>query len=107
MRKLHLAISTDSIEDTIEDYSQRLQCRPCVVVPGEYALWRTDILNLSVRKDDSYRPGELRHLGWEDPTIEKYTIDRDINGIIWEQISAAQQADEIEAAWPGTGYNTK
>ncbi len=107
MKRLHMAISTDAIEETIEDYSQRLQCRPCVVVPGEYALWRTDILNLSVRKDDACMPGELRHLGWEDPAIDKFSIDRDINGIIWEHFTAQQQADEIEAVWPGMGYQPK
>jgi hypothetical protein len=104
MKKLHLAIATDAIEDTVEDYSRRLNCRPCIVIPGQYALWRTDTLNLSVRKDAAAIPGELRHLGWEDPQAEQFSTDTDVNGILWERFNAQQQAEEIEAAWPGTDY---
>ncbi|WP_072620598.1 hypothetical protein [Spirulina major] len=99
-RKLHLAISTTKIEATIEDYSQRLGQRPCAAIPGEYALWRTETLNLSVRQDASCAPGSLRHLGWEDSTVDEFSSDVDVNGIVWERFSAAQQADEIHALWP-------
>jgi len=30
--------------------------------------------------------------------------EKDVNGIVCEHFSAEQQADEIEEAWPGTGY---
>ncbi len=39
MKKLHLAISTNDIEATVKDYSQRLSAQPCLVVAGEYALF--------------------------------------------------------------------
>lgn len=53
MKKFHLAILTDDIAATVQDYSHRLSAQPCVVVDGEYALWRTEMLNISVRKDVS------------------------------------------------------
>lgn len=107
MKKIHLAIAANDIEVTIADYSRRLGCHPCVVVPHEYALWRTESVNLSIRRDPVCRPGELRHLGLEDSTATGFTQSTDINGIVWENLTAEQQAAEIESAWPGTGYVPK
>jgi hypothetical protein len=107
MRKLHLALSTIKMEETIEDYSQKLGQRPCSTVPGEYALWRTETLNLSVRQDPACAPGSLRHLGWEDSDVDEFSSDVDVNGIVWELFSAAQQADEINAIWPEAKYRTE
>ena len=104
MQRLHLAISTDRIAETIKDYSERLGISPCVIVDGEYALWRTETLNVSVRHDVSCKPGALRHLGWEDPKADAFTRDTDVNGIVWERFNATQQADEINETWPGTNY---
>jgi len=104
MKKLHVAISTDSIEQTVQDYSQRIGSPPCSSVPGQYALWRTESLNLSVRQDSRCPPGTLRHLGWEDPTATEFTQDTDVNGIVWERFSAEHQADEINTLWPGAWY---
>ena len=47
MKKLHIAISTHSIADTVEDYSTRLGVPPCSYVAGQY--------------DVSSKSGELRH----------------------------------------------
>jgi hypothetical protein len=104
MKKIHIALATNKIQETVEDYSKRLACEPCLVIPDQYALWRTEFINMSVRQDDSCKPGELRHLGWEDPTAESFTSDTDVNGILWERFSAKVQADEIEEAWPGVGF---
>ncbi|MGM0564944.1 MAG: hypothetical protein ACQES2_11480 [Pseudomonadota bacterium] len=104
MKKLHIAISTDNIEQTIEDYSIRLGLQPCSSVPGEYALWRTESLNLSVRQDHNCSPGSLRHLGWEDPAATEFTQDTDVNGIVWERFAAGHQADEINELWPKANY---
>ena len=104
MRKLHLALSTHDIGKTVEDYSQRLGLRPCVIVPDQYALWRTQSLNLSVRHDTASKAGCLRHLGWEDSSAKKLSNSTDINGLIWEHFSAAQQADEINELWPDVNY---
>lgn len=104
MKKIHIAISTDKIEETIEDYSRRLGVRPCSFIPGEYALWRTESLNVSVRQDPTCTSGSLRHLGWEDSTATEFSQDTDVNGVVWEQFSAQHQADEINAIWPEAQY---
>jgi len=104
MKKIHIAISTKDIEASVIDYSNRLGCNPCVVVPDEYALWRTGSVNLSIRQDSLCKPGEIRHLGWEDSAATEFTQSKDCNGIHWESFTAEQQAAEMEAIWPGTGY---
>lgn len=104
MPRIHIALATHDMQATIEDYSARLGMRPCALVPGEYALWRNASLNLSVRKDHQCRPGQLRHLGFEDPDARTFALSQDVNGIAWEQFTAQQQAAEIEQAFPGTGY---
>lgn len=104
MRKLHIALSTARIDETVEDYSLRVGVRRCAYVPGEYALWRTDSLNLSVRKDLESGPGTLPHLGWEDASANGFTSQTDVNGIVWERFTAQEQADEINELWPGTSY---
>ncbi|KXO13476.1 hypothetical protein AKG98_3280 [Moritella sp. JT01] len=105
MEKLHIAIATNSIEETIKDYSERLGSEPCSFIANEYALWRTDFLNFSVRQDPTCKPGELRHLGWEDPTAPQFSQTTDVNGIVWEKFSAQQQADEINEIWPEANFS--
>ncbi|SHN91929.1 hypothetical protein BHECKSOX_2428 [Bathymodiolus heckerae thiotrophic gill symbiont] len=107
MKKLHIAISTNIIEETIKDYSVRLGMEPCLYVKNEYALWRTDSLNVSIRQDQSCTPGELRHLGWEDDEASNFSEEKDVNGITWEKFSAQQQADEINELWPEASYTAK
>jgi len=104
MKKLHIAISTEKIEATIQDYSQRFNAPPCLVIPGEYALWRTETLNISIRQDATRPPGSLRHLGWEDPNATEFTMDTDVNGIVWERFASLHQANEINETWPDTHY---
>ena len=105
MKKLHLAISTSTIDATVTDYSKRLGAKPCVVVPDEYALWRTDTLNISIRQDSTCAPGSLRHLGWEDESALNFSQNTDVNGIIWEHFNAQQQAAEINTIWPDAAYD--
>ncbi|KAF0190698.1 MAG: hypothetical protein FD165_2486 [Gammaproteobacteria bacterium] len=100
MRKLHIALGTADINASVADYSARLGCAPEVVVPNEYALWRTDTVNFSVRKVPAGESGQLRHLGWEDAACGGYRTDTDVNGILWEHFSAEQQASEIRDIWP-------
>ena len=107
MKRIHIALASADIAATVTDYSARLDCAPSLVIPGEYALWRTDSVNLSVRQDATCRPGELRHLGFEDPSASEFSATTDVNGILWEHFSADVQADEIEAAWPGNGYRAR
>ncbi len=100
MRKLHIAIGTGDIDASVADYSVRLGRGPEVVVPDEYALWRTDTVNFSVRKVPAQESGQLRHLGWEDAACDGYSTEKDVNGILWEYFSAEQQASEIRDIWP-------
>lgn len=104
MKKLHIAISTNRIEETVSDYSIRLGAEPCSYIRNEYALWRTEALNVSIRQDPMCPPGELRHLGWEDDSASGFSQDTDVNGIVWERFSAQQQADEINELWPEANY---
>lgn len=97
--KFHLAISVEQLDASIEEYSRRLRCKPCRIIPEEYALWRTDTLNFSIRRTDE-KPGTVRHLGWEDESAEAFTEDTDINGIVWERFASSHQQQEIEALWP-------
>lgn len=103
MKKFHLAIGVTDIARSVEDYSHRLGCRPALVIPNEYALWRTASLNLSIRHVDQ-NPGMLRHLGWEDVSASSFTQDTDTNGIVWEHFSAEQQAKELSDTWPQAKY---
>ncbi|WLQ14825.1 hypothetical protein O5O45_02595 [Hahella aquimaris] len=103
-KKFHLAIAVIDIEQSVEEYNERLGRPADVVVPGEYALWRTKELNFSIRKTAPGEGGRLRHLGWEDSEAKFFTCDKDCNGILWEEFSASQQAAEIKSAWPGTDY---
>ena len=105
MKKLHIAIATKKIEETVEDYSVRLGTTPCSFVPNEYALWRTESLNISIRQDSKCVSGELRHLGWEDSSASQFSQDTDVNGIVWERFSAQNQADEINEIWPEARYH--
>ena len=104
MKKLHISISTNKLEESIKDYSARLGEVPCSFVENEYALWRTDTLNVSIRRDEKCEPGMLRHLGWEDSSTTEFTSDTDVNGIVWEKFTDQQQADEINELWPQAHY---
>lgn len=103
-RRLHVALAVDDLDESVEDYSRRLGHRPSLLVPGEYALWRTGAVNFSIRK--TVNGAGLRHLGWEDPGARSFTHDTDVNGITWECFTPAQQVGEIEAAWPGASRLT-
>lgn len=103
MSRIHIAIAVSDVQRSIADYSRRLDCDPTVVVPGEYALWRTDSVNFSIRQT-SEAAGTLRHLGWEDPNSLLFTKDTDPNGIVWERFSAQLQEQEIKDAWPNAEF---
>lgn len=102
MRRFHIALGVADISLSVEEYTHRLGCPPSIVVPGEYALWRTSSLNVSIRRVTAH-PGTLRHLGWEDPSASGFTADTDVNGIVWEHFSAEQQDREIRETWPEAG----
>ncbi len=89
MKKFHLAICTHNLAASIQDYSRRLSQPPQLVVEDEYALWRTDSLNISLRCDQSCSHGQIRHLGWEDDAATQFSEETDSHGIVWEHFSFA------------------
>lgn len=99
MKKIHIALSTHNIEDSIKEYSQRLSLQPTVIIEGEYVLWRTETVNFSVRQCTESESGRLRHLGWEDSEAVEFTKDIDVNGIMWERFNEQHQLDEIQDLW--------
>jgi hypothetical protein len=104
VNKIHIAISAHDIAASIEDYSKRLGCRPCVVIASEYALWRTASVNFSIRQAKE-TIGTLRHLGWEDADATAFSNDIDVNGIEWDRFSAKVQAEEIRQVWSHIDYS--
>ncbi|MDB4971691.1 MAG: hypothetical protein JWN48_32 [Myxococcaceae bacterium] len=99
-KRLHIALAVQDYEASLREYTARLQTPPCCTVEGTYALWRTDQLNLSISVKPDQPPGQLRHLGFEDPQAPAVEEERDVNGIVWERFSASQQRAEILRYWP-------
>ena len=99
MKKFHIALSVADIGRSVQDYTKRLGQEPTLVIKGTYALWRTEILNFSIRQTDQ-DAGKLRHIGWEDDKAAGFTSDKDVNGVLWEYFSAKDQAQEIQQIWP-------
>jgi hypothetical protein len=98
--KFHIALSVADVEASVQAYSKHLNCAPQVVVPSEYALWRTDTLNFSIRKAPESDAGKLRHLGWEVLDVGAFETQTDINGVLWERFTPEQQRDEVLSIWP-------
>jgi hypothetical protein len=103
MKKIHIAIAVADIAASVADYSQRLDCQPCVLVTGEYALWRTETINFSIRQTGE-AIGLVRHLGWEDANAKVFSKEIDVNGLVWERFNAENQADEIKEIWSNIDY---
>ena len=98
-KKFHIAIAVKDIEATVQEYSRRLDTTPTLVVADEYALWRTEALNFSIRKTKD-TPGTVRHVGWEDPAAVGFTRETDANGLLWECFTEQEQQAEIVQLWP-------
>ena len=45
-----------------------------MVVEGEYALWRTDAMNVSIRCSETIG---MRHVGWEDDSATAFNKEAD------------------------------
>ena len=102
MKRFHIAIAVRDLEESIADYSARFNQEPAAVVPGKYAMWRTDLLNFSINQmpaETKMRPGQLRHVGFEDDAVTGYASTIDVNGIEWESFSQKEQDERIVAAY--------
>jgi len=102
--KVHLAVAVANIETSVEEYSRLLGARPVVIVPGQYALWRTTELNFSIRRTDD-AAGTVRHVGFERDDALEFTKHVDANGLVWETFNRFDQAKEIASLWPHVPYD--
>lgn len=75
MKKFHIALAVTDIEASVNDYAQRLGHRPDVVIPHEYALWRTPALNLSIRRAPAVVGGTLRHLDGKITRLRPFLLN--------------------------------
>ncbi|MFM0217017.1 MULTISPECIES: VOC family protein [Paraburkholderia] len=98
MKRFHIALAVASLDESIVDYSRRLGQSPDAVVPGKYAMWRTDLLNFSINEKPE-QAGQLRHVGFEDDTANAYSCSVDVNGLEWELFSAAEQDARIVSTY--------
>jgi hypothetical protein len=98
MKRFHIALAVANLDESISDYSRRLRQSPSAVVPGQYAMWRTDLFNFSIN-EKSEKAGQLRHVGFEDDAADGYSSSVDVNGLEWELFSAAEQDARIVSAY--------
>jgi hypothetical protein len=98
MKRFHIALAVRNLDDSIAEYSGRLGQAPHAVVSGKYAMWRTDLLNFSINEMPE-RAGQLRHVGFEDDAVKDYASSTDVNGLLWESFSTAEQDARIVATY--------
>lgn len=98
MKRFHIALAVADLEASISDYSVRLGQSPSAVVPGQYAMWRTELLNFSINQKPDMA-GQLRHVGFEDDAAQGYSSSIDVNGLMWELFPAAEQDARIVGAY--------
>ena len=94
MKRFHIALAVENLDSSIADYSLRLGQNPTVVVSDKYAMWRTDALNFSINQLPD-RAGQLRHVGFEDESVQGFSSDYDTNGLEWELFSPQAQDQKI------------
>ena len=94
MKRFHIALAVANLDNSIADYSLRLGEEPTVVVSDKYAMWRTDTLNFSINQIPD-RAGQLRHVGFEDESVQGFSSDYDTNGLEWELFSPQAQDQKI------------
>jgi hypothetical protein len=102
--KVHIAIGVADVERSLDEYSRLAGSEPELVVAGEYALWRTEVLNLSIRRVTD-GVGTVRHVGFERDDVASFSAITDQNGVVWETFCRQDQLKEIELAWPGSTAN--
>ena len=98
MQRFHIALSVSNVHKSVKEYTKRLGQQTVLVIENEYALWKTNGLNVSVRVDPKSTE-KLRHLGWEVPSASHFSAEEDINGITWEEFQSDQQVQEILDTW--------
>ena len=105
MRRIHIALAVRSVSESVDDYSRRIGVAPAVVVNGKYAMWRTDQMNFSINEIPA-RAGQLRHLGFEDDEATGFSMDHDVNNIMWELFSPSAQDEKIREMYGTPDLNS-
>lgn len=100
MKRFHISIAVADFAASLADYSRRLGCGPCTVQDGRYALWRTELLNFSISCKPGQQTGVVRHIGFEDDSLQGMREEQDVNGITWEYFSPEAQDEETRAKFP-------
>ncbi len=98
MKRFHIALAVADLDASIADYSNRLGQPPQALVYGIYAMWRTDILNFSIRQQPE-KAGQICQLGFEDDSAQGFSSSTDVNGIAWERFSTLEQDLQIIATF--------
>jgi hypothetical protein len=96
MKKFHISVSVGDFNKSVDEYSEKLGCLPEVVVDDRYALWRNEILNFSISKKAGQEAGIIRHIGFEDPSLNDFSEEQDCNNITWEFFDKLSQQKEIK-----------
>lgn len=104
--KVHLAVAVTDLEISVAEYTRLIGAAPDLVIPGQFALWRTPILNMSLRCTGQ-AAGTVRHVGFERDDATRFEEYRDVNGLTWETFNKHHQADEIRAVWGDVAYEPK
>ncbi|MFO0388692.1 MAG: hypothetical protein ACK502_03100 [Alphaproteobacteria bacterium] len=94
MKRFHISIAVSDFATSVADYSNRLGCKPVVLVEGRYALWKTDLLNFTISCKEGQQAGVVRHIGFEDAAERALREEKDVNGIVWEYFSSEAQMQE-------------
>ncbi|VXB85755.1 hypothetical protein [Pseudomonas sp. 8O] len=94
MKRFHIALAVDDLQASIADDDRRLGQPASVIVPGHFAMWRTELLNFSINQQPG-QGGRLRHVGFEVDGVDGFSSEADINGLAWELFSASEQDARI------------
>ena len=97
--KVHIAISVSDISKSVNQYTVFLKQKPILVIPDQYASWRTNKINLSLRKTNEML-GTIRHLGFEDDSFSSFNTFTDNNGVLWDTFNKVDQKHKIQTIWP-------
>ena len=103
MKRIHIAITISDLTDSIIEYSTKFGTDPICTVKDTWALWLTPELNFSIEVKPE-QAGEIKHIGFEDPSAESMIREKDINGLEWENFTIEQQKELIFKIWPHAEY---
>lgn len=101
MERVHIAIGVSSLSESISFYEKKFSVSPELIIPHEYALFKTETMNISLRVVPENQIG-VRHVGVESMRFDSFTAEKDPSGVLWESFNEQAQYDEIEEIWPNS-----